>query len=170
MESTSRGKHDMNEMTSDGDVPGRPGLSWRWFSLSNMQPDLLYDLLSMREAIFVVEQACIYHELDGMDKLAEHLVVSCDGTVIACLRVLPPGSKGKRARIGRVAVSPDWRQKGLARWMVTRAIERLRQKGRASGIRLDAQTYLRDFYESLGFEVCGREFLEDGIPHVPMQM
>lgn len=170
MESIGNGKHGMIEMTSDQDVPGRPGMTWRWYALQHMQPDLLYDLLALREAIFVVEQACIYHELDGLDKLAEHLVVSCGGAVVACLRVLPPGSKGKRARIGRVAVSPDWRQKGLARWMVTTAIERIRGNETASGIRLDAQTYLQGFYESLGFEVCGPEFLEDGIPHVPMQM
>jgi ElaA protein len=170
MESTGSGKHDMIEMTSDEAVPGHPGLTWRWYSLRNMRPDLLYDLLALREAIFVVEQACVYHELDGLDKLAEHLVVSCGGTVVACLRVLPPGSKGERARIGRVAVSPDWRQKGLARWMVTLAVECLRRKDPTSGIRLDAQTYLQGFYESLGFEACGHEYLEDGIPHVPMRM
>ncbi len=170
MESAGSGKHGMNEMTYDGDVPGCPGLTWRWDRLQNMQPALLYDLLALREAIFVVEQACIYHELDGLDKLAEHLVVRCDRDVVACLRVLPPGSKGKRARIGRVAVSPHWRQKGLARWMVTTAIERIRLDDPATGIRLDAQTYLQGFYESLGFEACGPEFLEDGIPHVPMQM
>lgn len=170
MESTGSGEHGMIEMTSDECVPGRPGLAWRWHRLQNMQPGLLYDLLALREAIFVVEQACIYHELDGLDKHAEHLVVSSDADVIACLRVLPPGSKGRRARIGRVAVSPHWRQKGLARWMVTTAIERIRWDDRSNGIRLDAQTYLQGFYESLGFEACGPEFLEDGIPHVPMQM
>jgi len=135
-----------------------------------MQPGLLYDLLALRESIFVVEQACVYHELDGLDKDAEHLVVACDGAVVACLRVLPPGLKGQRARIGRVAVSPRWRQKGLARWMVGRAIEWIRREDAARGIRLDAQTYLRGFYASMGFEVCGDEFLEDGIPHLPMRM
>jgi len=170
MESTGDGEHGMIEMASDEDVPGYPGLTWRWYRLQNMQPELLYDLLSLREAIFVVEQACIYHELDGLDKLAEHLVVSREDTVVACLRVLPRGSKGERARIGRVAVSPRWRQKGLARWMVTTAIGRIRGNDPANGIRLDAQTYLREFYASLGFEVCGDEFLEDGIPHLPMQI
>jgi len=170
MESNGNGKLGMIAMTSDEDVPGHVGLTWRWYGLAGMKPDLLYDLLALRESIFVVEQACLYHELDGLDKLAEHLVVNHDGAVVACLRVLPPGTKGKRARIGRVAVSPGWRQRGLARWMVTSAIEKIRQDDPASGIRLDAQTYLRGFYASLGFEVCGAEFLEDGIPHLPMQM
>jgi len=158
------------DAASDRQVPGHPDLTWRWYGLEGMQPGLLYDVLAFREAIFVVEQACIYHELDGMDKVAEHLVVNCKGDVAACLRVLPPGSRGKRARIGRVAVAPQWRQRGLARWMVRRAIARIRQGDPAAGIRLDAQTYLRAFYVSLGFEVCGEEFLEDGIPHLPMQM
>jgi len=160
----------MIETTSEQHVSGHPDLTGCWYRLEDMRPGQLYDLLALREAIFVVEQACIYHELDGLDKRAEHLVVSRDGVVVACLRVLPPGSRGKRARIGRVAVAPDWRYKGLARWMVSRAIDRIRRDGRDSGIRLDAQTYLRDFYMSLGFEVCGDEFLEDGIPHLPMQM
>jgi len=167
MESIGSGADGMIDTTLQQEVPGHPGLTWRWYRLGDMQPGLLYDLLALREAIFVVEQACVYHELDGLDKQAEHLVLSRDGVVLACLRVLPPGLKGRRARIGRVAVAQEWRQRGLARWMVLRAIERIRQDG---GIRLDAQTYLRDFYASLGFEVCGDEFLEDGIPHLPMQI
>lgn len=170
MESTGSGSVDIFETTSSQEVPGHPGLEWRWHSLEGMQPGLLYDLLAMREAIFVVEQACIYHELDGMDKVAAHLVVTSSGAVVACLRVLPPGARGQSARIGRVAVSPGWRKKGLARWMVTRAIERIRQNDPAAGIRLDAQTYLQAFYLSLGFRVCGDEFLEDGIPHLPMRL
>lgn len=170
MESTGNRKHGVVGLDDGRPLPGRPELSWRWCSLGSMPPGLLYDLLALREAVFVVEQACIYHELDGLDKSAEHLVLSRNDDVVACLRVLPPGLKGKRARIGRVAVSPGWRKKGLARWMVARAIEQIRRDDPDSGMRLDAQTYLRGFYESLGFEVCGDEFLEDGIPHLPMEM
>lgn len=170
MESTGSGNHGMIGMTFEGQVPGHPDLGWNWYKLTDMRPGQLYELLAMRESIFVVEQACAYQELDGLDQSAEHLVVRAQDTVVACLRVLPPGARGRRARIGRVAVVADRRQKGLARWMVTRAIDRIRQAGPDSGIRLDAQTYLRGFYLSLGFEVCGDEFLEDGIPHLPMQM
>ncbi|MGA9574169.1 MAG: GNAT family N-acetyltransferase [Lysobacterales bacterium] len=145
-------------------------MNWCWYSLEEMPPLLMYDLLALRESIFVVEQACIYHELDGLDKIAEHLVGSLNGAVLACLRVLPPGAMGIRARIGRVAVSPDWRKRGIARLMVRDAIDRIRRNDPLSGIRLDAQSYLKGFYQSLDFEVCGDEFLEDGIPHVPMQM
>lgn len=151
-------------------VPGYPDLHWCWYSLENMKPFLLYDLLALREAIFVVEQACIYHELDGLDKIARHLLVTQEETVVACLRVLPPGVDGDRVRIGRVAVSSAWRKRGLARLVVQNAIETIQMDYPSRGIYLDAQTYLQGFYLSLGFQVCGNEFLEDGIPHIPMQM
>jgi ElaA protein len=124
-----------------------------------MAPEILYDLLALREAIFVVEQTCIYHELDGLDKIAQHLLLKHDDDVIACLRLLPPFEKEPRVRIGRVAVSKKWRKQGIARVMIRQAVAKA-----------DAQTYLQGFYLSLGFETCGDEFLEDGIPHIPMQL
>ena len=151
-------------------LKGNPQLCWYWCRLEEMKPFLLYDLLALREAIFVVEQTCAYHELDGLDKTAEHLLVTRDETVVSCLRVLPPAEKAGHVRIGRVAVSSDWRKRGLARLMVQNAIDKIRLENPSSDICLDAQTYLQGFYLSLGFEVCGDEFLEDGIPHIPMQM
>jgi len=151
-------------------VPGYPDLHWCWHSLENMKPVLLYDLLALREAIFVVEQSCIYQELDGLDKNAKHLLLMQEETVVACLRVLPPDVTGGRVRIGRVAVSEGWRKQGLARLMVQKAQKKIHMDYPSCGIQLDAQTYLREFYLALGFQVCGDEFLEDGIPHIPMQM
>jgi len=152
------------------ELPGKPGLQWCWYGLDEMKPVELYDMLALREAIFVVEQTCIYHELDGRDKIAQHLLLTRKETVVACLRVLPPEAKQKRVRIGRVAVSPDWRKKGLARSMVQIAIDKIRLDYPSCDMYLDAQTYLQGFYVSLGFHACGDEFLEDGIPHIPMQM
>ena len=151
-------------------VPAYPDLDWCWYGLEDMKPVLLYDLLALRESIFVVEQSCIYQELDGLDKIAEHLLVTQNEEVVACLRVLPPAGKDKPVRIGRVAVSPQWRNHGLARLMVENAIDGIRRHYPSCGINLDAQIYLQGFYLSLGFQVCGDEFLEDGIPHIPMQM
>ena len=151
-------------------VPGYPGLDWCWYSLEDMTPVQLYDLLALREAIFVVEQSCIYQELDGLDKNAGHLLMTHNEEVVACLRILPPDTKEGQVRIGRVAVSAAWRKRGLARLVVQNAIERIHADYPSCGIYLDAQTYLRGFYRSLDFRVCGDEFLEDGIPHIPMQM
>lgn len=151
-------------------VPGYPDLQWCWYHLKDMEPGLLYDMLALREAIFVVEQNCIYQELDGLDKIAEHLLLTQNRSVVACLRVLPADGQEPRVRIGRVAVAPGWRGRGIARVMMCGAIDRIRLDYSSSGIYLDAQTYLQAFYQSLGFRVCGDEFLEDGIPHVPMQI
>jgi ElaA protein len=127
-------------------------------------------MLALREAIFVGEQSCIYQELDGLDKMAEHLLAIQNEEVVACLRLLPPGEREARVRIGRVAVSSAWRNRGMARLMMQKAIEEARCNYPSSGICLNAQTYLQGFYKSLGFQLSGDEFLEDGIPHVPMQL
>ena len=151
-------------------APGIPGLQWRWYELEQMKPVLLYDMLALREAIFVVEQSCIYQELDGLDNAAQHLLGIHDGAVVACLRLLPPAGEETRVRIGRVAVSSDWRKQGVARLMMQKAIDRARVGYPSCGVFLDAQTYLLDFYRSLGFQLSGDEFLEDGIPHISMQI
>ena len=151
-------------------MPGYPGLHWCWYTLEEMEPVLLYDMLALREAIFVVEQACIYQELDGLDKSARHLLMIKKQAVVAYLRVLPPGGHETGVRIGRVAVASDWRKRGLARVMMHRAIEQAEVDYPSSTIYLNAQTYLQGFYKTLGFRVSGVEFLEDGIPHIPMQM
>ena len=149
--------------------PAITDLRWRWLKLEEMEPVLLYDLLAMREAIFVVEQTCIYQELDGLDKKAEHLLAMDRGQVVACLRLLPPEGEELRVRIGRVAVTTAGRKRGMATLMMKKTIERAQSHYPSSGICLNAQTYLQGFYRSLGFQVIGDEYLEDGIPHLPMQ-
>jgi len=151
-------------------VQGYPGLQWCWYHLEEMDPLLLYDMLALREAIFVVEQSCIYQELDGRDKSAQHLLVNHNHEAVACLRVLPPGGDETCVRIGRVAVSVRWRKRGIARMLIEKALEKVTLDYPSSMVCLDAQTYLQRFYENLGFQVCGNEFLEDGIPHIPMQL
>ncbi len=123
--------------------PGYQVLQWCWYTLEEMAPLLLYDMLALREAIFVVEQNCIYQELDGRDKTAQHLLAKHDGVVVACLRVLPAVRPEDKVRIGRVAVSSDWRKQGVARVMMQRAIEKLQSDDSSGGIYLDAQTYIQ---------------------------
>jgi ElaA protein len=124
----------------------------------------LHDLVRLRVDVFVVEQDCPYHELDGRDLEAgtEHWWIAVDGTVAATIRLLsePDGT----ARIGRVVTHPVHRGRGLAAALIGSAVE---QRSHTT-IHLDAQAHLQAWYESLGFEVCGPHFLEDGIDHVPM--
>lgn len=147
-------------------------LHWQWLEMEQMSPQLLYRLMAFRESIFVVEQACAYQELDGRDDSAWHLLGQRRGHVLACLRVLlPPGGKLaaiKRYRIGRVAVDETERGKGLGREMLLMAEHRVAAVADHAEIVLDAQSYLLPFYLALGYSINGTEFLEDGIPHVPM--
>ena len=126
----------------------------------------LYALLRLRSAVFVVEQACAYQELDGRDLSADTLHVWCGderGGVEAGIRVLTDAD-GRR-RIGRVVTRPDARGRGLARQLIQWTLDRL---GPVETV-LDAQSHLRSYYEGLGYEVDGPEFVEDGIPHLPMR-
>jgi ElaA protein len=135
-----------------------------------MPPELLYQLMAFRESIFVVEQKCPYQELDGRDDSAWHLLGMRTRFPVACLRVLIPQRSTSSFRIGRVAVEESWRGKGLARQMILMAVDRVRRENGQASVVLDAQTYLAPFYVSLGFAVTGDEFLEDGIPHLPMRL
>ncbi|SHG10241.1 GNAT family N-acetyltransferase [Streptoalloteichus hindustanus] len=129
---------------------------------------VLYALLRLRSDVFVVEQDCVYPDMDGRDLDPEvlHLWVSpADDPeeVLACLRVLPEPDGG--TRIGRVVTAKAARGRGLAGDLMSAA---LAEVGSAPCV-LSAQTYVRDFYASFGFEAVGEEYLEDGIPHVDMR-
>jgi ElaA protein len=127
----------------------------------------LYRLLALRVAVFVVEQACAYPELDGrdLDPATVHLWVDGDdGEPVAYLRVLAESDGA--VRIGRVVTAPARRGEGLAAALVTDALDRTVP---ATAV-LDAQSHLTGWYESFGFEIAGAEYLDDGIPHTPMRL
>ena len=125
----------------------------------------LHDLLRLRIDVFVVEQDCPYHEIDGNDLAAgtEHWWIESGGTVAATIRLLarPDGA----TRLGRVVTHPSHRGRGLAARLIRTATAEA-----ARPIHIDAQAHLREWYEGLGFGVCGPPFVEDGIDHLPMVM
>jgi ElaA protein len=123
-----------------------------------------YLLWQLRESVFVVEQACPYQELDGRDlePSTVHLWVQDGPAPVAYLRLL---EEDAHVRVGRVVVARSHRGQGLARRLMLAALERVGP--RVS--RLDAQSYLAGWYAAYGYEPMGPEFLEDGIPHVPMR-
>jgi ElaA protein len=127
-----------------------------------------YLLWQLRERVFVVEQECAYLDLDGRDLEQEtrHVWADQDGRPVAYLRVLAEeaGTAPYGVRIGRVVVAPEQRGQGLAHQLMRAALEKVGDRP----CRLDAQAYLVEWYRGLGFEQVGEEFLEDGIPHVPM--
>ena len=126
----------------------------------------LYEILALRNSIFVVEQACAYQDIDGRDETAVHVIVREEEKLLAYLRVLPRGNG--EAAIGRVLAVE--RRKGLATLALQAGITAAKERFGAKRIYLEAQTYARDLYEKQGFLQCGEEFLEDGIPHIPMEL
>jgi ElaA protein len=138
-------------------------LEWRrWDELTTAQ---LYELLQFRQAIFVVEQASSYPDLDGRDARAQHLLVRVGNELIGCLRLIEPDPL---LRIGRVAVKADRRGHGLARAMVEAALQRATEVYPHRDVGLSAQTYLETFYASLGFVTSSAPYDDYGVPHIDM--
>jgi ElaA protein len=133
--------------------------------LADLDPLTLYRILQLRSEVFVVEQGCVYLDQDGRDAEpdARQLWIERDGAIVATLRLLtdPDGSR----RIGRVATERSARGGGLAAELMKRALS----LSSGAAIVLDAQTQLVDWYRGFGFEVSGPDYVEDGIPHVPMR-
>ncbi len=134
-------------------------------ALAELDPVTLYRILALRTDVFVVEQACPYPELDARDLEpgTRQLWIERDGEVVATLRLLR--DPGGHARIGRVATRSDLRGAGLAAELMRRALD----LAGPTDVVLDAQAYLFDWYARLGFRRDGEDYLDDGIPHVPMR-
>ena len=130
----------------------------------------LYDLLRLRAEIFVVEQTCIYNDLDGLDKEATHLLVKDDKEIIATSRLLKPGTRFPDFSIGRVVVKKEWRRKKLGKKMMEKATQFMLDEWNAKTIKVSAQKYLEKFYCDLGFVIFTDDYLEDGILHVGMRL
>jgi ElaA protein len=148
---------------------GEPELQFGWHRFGDFSATQLYELLRFRQAIFVVEQASPYPDLDGRDQEAEHLLLRADGLLAGCLRLIPYRDEG-RVAIGRVAVVDAGRRQGLARLMMREALDRCRRDYRDCAVTLAAQTYLVPFYESLGFGATTSPYDDYGAPHVDMAL
>lgn len=146
-------------------------MQWQIKLFQDLEPAELYEILKLRVDVFVVEQNCPYPELDNKDrhKDTRHLMGKDNsGVVAAYLRILPPGLSFEQTSIGRVVVAPDERDKGLSHHMLHMAIKRITSVWPDQGIKIGAQVYLKDFYESHGFIPVSNSYLEDGIPHIDM--
>ena len=129
----------------------------------------LYGILQLRAEVFVVEQHCVYQDLDGKDQKALHIMGIKDNNVVAYTRIFKPGDYFKEASIGRVVVKASERKYGYGYQIMMASIKAVRERLNETIIKLSAQTYLKRFYNSLGFIEVGEEYLEDDIPHIAMQ-
>ncbi|QGU94854.1 GNAT family N-acetyltransferase [Clostridium bovifaecis] len=143
-------------------------MNWYVKTFNELTVSELYSILKERVGVFVVEQTCPYPECDGKDNKCFHLFAEENNEVIAYLRILPPGVSYDEAALGRVLVKEGYRRKGLAIEMINRAIKFIEEEMKLKKIKISAQQYLIDFYESFGFKVFSEGYLEDGIPHIDM--
>ena len=128
----------------------------------------LYDLLQLRSEVFVVEQDCVYQDIDGKDQKALHLLGYKEHNLVAYTRCFPPGIYFQEPAIGRVVVRRSERMNSYGHEILKTSIEALETRFPENDIKLSAQTYLTAFYESHGFQQVGQGYLEDNIPHIAM--
>ena len=148
-------------------------IEWRWKRFEALSVHELQYLYMARQNVFVVEQACVFLDADGYDDRGFHLAAWAAGLrePLAYARALEPGSKYPAdASIGRVLTTAPARGTGLGRELMSRAIAETARAWPGSGIRISAQSRLEAFYVSLGFQVAGERYLEDGIPHTEMRV
>lgn len=143
-------------------------IDWSLKKFHELSPLELYEILKLRSEVFVVEQNCVFLDMDDRDQMAHHLQGRINGQLAAVVRILPPGLAYKEPSIGRVVSSPVFRRKGVGIELMKKAIEETISLYGQVAIKIGAQLYLKKFYESFGFVQCSETYLEDDIPHIKM--
>ena len=139
-------------------------------SFTELSLQELYDLLQLRSEVFVVEQDCVYQDIDGYDQLSTHVLGYIDSTLVAYARILPPKTYFSEPSIGRVIVKETYRMHSYGHKLIEASIDFINTYFPGETIKISAQQYLLDFYSSHGFISKGEGYLEDGIPHIAMYL
>ena len=135
---------------------------------NELSVDELYDVLHLRQQIFVVEQQCIYLDADGIDKQCLHLLFFIRSELAGYARIIPPGVLYKTPSIGRVVIDRKYRGNKYAYRMMEKAMALTQAAFKAKKISISAQLYLQEFYEKLGFKKSGEVYLDCDLPHLKM--
>lgn len=142
---------------------------WHYKLFDELTAKELYQIIQLRNEVFVIEQNCIYQDADGKDLKCGHLWATISEEVVAYSRIVPKGiSYDNEPSIGRVVSSDKVRGMGLGKQLIEYSIQTIENRLFTSSIRISAQLYLKAFYESFGFEQVSEEYLEDDIPHIEM--
>jgi len=144
-------------------------LNWKIKEFESLSVNELYNILKLRSEIFVVEQNCVYLDLDGKDKKGLHLIGEFEGKIVAYSRLFKPGISFDNASIGRVVVDANYRDKKWGHELMREAIAGIKNHFGENKITIGAQLYLKKFYESHGFVQTSEMYLEDDIPHIEMK-
>jgi ElaA protein len=144
-------------------------LRWVRKFFDELTPFELYEVIRLRNEVFVVEQNCVYQDADNKDGFCYHLLGYTNDNLAAYSRLIPEGvSYAGKPSIGRVVTSPAYRQFGFGRALMTEAIRQCHLLFGLGTIKIGAQLYLKEFYRSFGFIQCSEVYDEDGIPHIEM--
>jgi ElaA protein len=143
-------------------------IRWVLKTFDALTPHELYAILQLRNAVFVVEQSCVFQDADDKDQSSHHLMGFDNDNLIAYTRLLPPGLAYAQASIGRVVTAQALRRYGVGKKLMQQSIDSVYELFGAGAIKIGAQLYLRHFYESFGFVQTGAPYLEDGIEHIYM--
>ena len=135
---------------------------------NDLSPLELYEILQLRSEVFVVEQDCVYQDIDGNDQKALHIIGTIENKIIAYTRCFRPGDYFKEASIGRVVVKESQRKFKRGNQIMNNSIKVINDHYKTKIIKISAQCYLNKFYTNLQFKSIGEKYLEDGIPHVTM--
>ena len=130
----------------------------------------LYSLLQLRSEVFVVEQECVYQDIDEKDYKSLHVIFKKGNKIIAYTRLFNKGQYFKEASIGRVVVVKNLRHLNYGSEIMRVSIKAIQEHFNTNKIKISAQLYLEDFYNSFGFKTIGKSYLEDGIPHIEMKL
>ena len=137
-------------------------------SFEELSTKELYDILQLRAEVFVVEQNCVYQDIDGKDKKALHVIGFKNDKIIAYTRIFNAGDYFEKASIGRVVVAKSERKYGYGHVIFEHSVEAVKEYFKETSIKISAQLYLKKFYESHEFFQVGDGYLEDDIPHIAM--
>ncbi len=144
-------------------------MNWTTKPFDQLTVHELYGILQLRAKVFVVEQNCPYQDMDDIDKQSWHLFGIADGKTIAYARLIPQHINYPEASIGRVVTDPLVRGKSIGKELMIEAMSKCDQLFNTKKITISAQSYLKKFYNELGFKETGDEYLEDNIPHMKMK-
>lgn len=145
-----------------------PALQYAWHGFLELDLEELYEVMIIRQRVFVVEQKCEFVDADGADREAHHLLGYREGVLSAYGRVMPPGRPYDEPSLSRILTSPEIRGQGYGRPLVAELIRRCERLHGAGAIRIQAQAHLTGFYTEFGFESVGDPYLLDGIWHEDM--
>ena len=145
-----------------------PDINWKCTFFDALTPYELYSIIKLRNEVFVVEQNCIFQDADAKDLSCYHLMGFAASDLAAYARLVPAGVSFDDMSIGRIVTSPHYRSKGLGKALMRHAINHCNLLFGEQSIKIGAQLYLKDFYESFGFQQINDVYDEDGIPHIKM--